>query len=108
VAGFGERLADGTAARGLTVATVPAATVVAPANGRVAFAGPFRGYGQILIVEHGGGWTSLVARLDRLTARVGDEVRAGDPVGSAGPGHPRILVELRKGDAPVDIAALIG
>jgi septal ring factor EnvC (AmiA/AmiB activator) len=108
VAGFGELSPSGVRARGLTIATVPAATVVAPADGRVAFAGPFEGYGQILIVEHGGGWTSLVAHLDRLTARVGAQLRAGDPVGSAARTQPRILVELRRGEEPVDIAALIG
>jgi septal ring factor EnvC (AmiA/AmiB activator) len=107
VTGFGEISDSGLRARGLTIVTGPGATVVAPAAGRVAFAGPFRGYGRIVIVEHGGGWTTLIAHLDRLSAQVGDVVRQGDPLGAAGPGRPRLLVELRRQDRPVDIAALL-
>jgi septal ring factor EnvC (AmiA/AmiB activator) len=107
VTGFGELTPEGVRARGLTIATAPAAAVVAPAAGRIAFAGPFQGYGRILIIEHGNGWTSLVANLDHLSAQVGDEVRLGDPVGSAGPGQPRVTVELRQGEQPVDIVAIL-
>ncbi|ODT90678.1 MAG: metalloendopeptidase [Sphingobium sp. SCN 64-10] len=107
VTGFGEVSESGVRARGLTIATAPAATVVAPANGRVAFAGPFRGYGRIVIIEHGGGWTSLIANMDRITAQVGDEVRQGDPLGAAGRRQPRLIVELRRQERPIDIAALL-
>ena len=107
VTGFGEISPSGVRARGLTIATAPAATVVAPAAGRVAFAGPFRDYGRIVIIEHGGGWTTLIARLGRLSARAGDQLRQGDPVGAAGPGKPRLIVELRRQDRPIDIAALL-
>lgn len=107
VSGFGELSAEGMRARGLTIATAPLATVIAPAAGRIAFAGPFRGYGQILIVEHGEGWISLLANLADISARVGDDVRQGDPLATLGPGRPQILVELRQDETPVDIAALL-
>ncbi len=107
VTGFGELSGSGVRARGLTIAAGPEATVVAPANGRVAYAGPFRGYGRILILDHGGGWTTLITGLARLSATVGDQIRQGDPLGAAGPGHPRITVELRRQERPVDIAALL-
>jgi septal ring factor EnvC (AmiA/AmiB activator) len=107
VTGFGEVNDSGVRARGLTIATAPGATVVAPAAGRVAFAGPFKGYGRIVIVEHGGGWTSLIANLDKVSAQVGDQLRQGDPVGAAGGGRPRLIVELRRQERPVDIAALV-
>jgi len=108
VTGFGEVSAAGLRSRGLSIVTSPSATVVAPAAGRVAFAGPFRGYGQILIIEHGGGWTSLIANLGHLSAGVGDEVRQGDPVGAAMAGNrPQIVLELRTGETPVDIVALL-
>lgn len=108
VTGFGEVSGEGVRSRGLSIATSPSAAVVAPAAGRVAFAGPFRGYGQILIIEHEGGWTSLIANLGRVSASVGDELRQGDPVGTAAPGNrPRIGLELRKGETPVDIVALL-
>jgi len=107
VTGFGEASESGMRARGLTIATAPAATVVAPARGRIAFAGPFRGYGRIVIIDHGGGWTTLVAGLDRLSAQVGDTVRAGDPLGATAQRDPRLTIELRRQERPVDIAALL-
>ncbi|MBO9581816.1 MAG: peptidoglycan DD-metalloendopeptidase family protein [Sphingobium sp.] len=108
VTGFGEVSTAGLRSRGLSIATSSSATVVAPAAGHVAFAGPFRGYGQILIIEHGGGWTSLIANLGRLSAGVGDEVRQGDPIGAAMTGNrPQIVLELRTGETPVDIVALL-
>lgn len=108
VTGFGEVSAAGVRSRGLAIATAPSAAVVAPATGRVAFAGPFRGYGEILIIEHGNGWTSLIANMGRLAAAVGDEVRQGDPVGAAtGGARPQIVLELRKGETPVDIVGLL-
>jgi septal ring factor EnvC (AmiA/AmiB activator) len=108
VTGFGEISTAGMRSRGLVITAMPSAALVAPADGRVAFAGPFRGYGQILIIEHDGGLTSLIANLGRLSAAVGDELRQGDPIGSAPAGRrSEILIELRKGEVPVDIAALL-
>jgi murein hydrolase activator len=107
VAGFGERSESGIRARGLTIATTANATVTAPAAGRVAYAGPFRGFGSILIIDHGAGWTSLITDLARLDAQVGDSLRQGDPVGAAGTNRPRITIELRRQNQPVDIASLL-
>lgn len=107
VMGMGELSASGVRARGLTIATQPLAQVVAPTRGRVAFAGEYRGYGQIIIIDHGNGWTSLIANLDRLSVDVGTAVRQGDPIGSAGQGKPEIIVELRRNGRPVNVAALV-
>ena len=82
--------------RGLGLLARPGALVVAPAAGRVAFAGPFRGYGMIVIVEHGDGWASLVTGLARAQVRVGQKLVAGSPLGQASTGSPRIGVELRR------------
>ncbi|HKX36585.1 MAG TPA: peptidoglycan DD-metalloendopeptidase family protein [Rhizorhapis sp.] len=108
VTGMGELSEAGVRARGLTIATQPLAQVVAPTRGRIAFAGKYRGYGEIVIIDHGNGWTSLLANLDRLSVDVGTVVRQGDPIGSAGQGRPRVLVELRRNGRPVNIAALLG
>ncbi|MFK4875179.1 murein hydrolase activator EnvC family protein [Novosphingobium sp. ZW T3_23] len=94
--GFGEMLPGQAASRGLTLATRANAQVVAPAAGRVAFAGPYRGYGRIAIIEHRGGWTSLITGMTRLDVEVGRQVVAGAPLGATGPGDPRIMVELRR------------
>lgn len=101
VTGFGAPLPAG-ASRGLTIAPRPSAQVVAPAAGRVAFAGPYRGYGSIVIVEHAGGWTSLVTGLARTSADVGESVIAGAPIGVAGRGEPEVTLELRRAGAPVN------
>lgn len=106
VAGFGgggqAGAASGQRARGIVLAPRPGAQVVAPGPGRVAFAAPYRGYGQIVIVEHDGGWTSLVTGLAQLSARVGETLVAGSPLGTAGAGSPQIALELRRDGQPVN------
>ena len=69
VSGFGDTSKNASPAQGVSIATLPQAQVVAPAAGRVAFAGPYRGFGQIIIIEHPGGWTSLITGLAQLDAR---------------------------------------
>lgn len=108
VAGLGEMSATGVRSSGITLATAPAAQVVAPTSGRIAFAGPFRGYGRIAIIDHGGGWTSLITGLERLNVAVGDLVEQGSPIGRTGASKPTVTVELRRDGKPVDIARLAG
>ena len=108
VTGMGEVNDSGVRARGLTLVTQPGAQAIAPTAGRVVFAGPYRDYGQILIIDHGGGWTTLITGLHRLTTRVGDAVRQGDPVGVTGARRSNITVELRRNGRPVDIIPLVG
>ena len=107
VTGLGEVNDSGVRARGLTLAVQPSAQAIAPTAGRVAFAGPYRDYGQILIIDHGGGWTTLITGLHRLSVRVGDDVRQGDPVGVTDNRRSDIIVELRRNGRPVDIVPLI-
>ncbi|TMM48162.1 murein hydrolase activator EnvC family protein [Qipengyuania marisflavi] len=103
VGGFGEA-ASGSGARRPGIALIPrsGAQVVAPAAGRVAFAGPYRGYGRIAIVEHAGGWTSLVTGLASLDVAVGQRVAAGSPLGLAARSDPEITLELRRDGAPIN------
>lgn len=107
VAGFGEVSVTGVRSRGLTLAPRPGAQLIAPADGRIGFAGPYRGFGQIVIIEHVGGWTSLITGLARTNLKVGERIAQGDPIGRAAEIRPRITVELRRGGRPIDIAALI-
>lgn len=102
VVGFGEDAPGLSRSRGLTLMTRANAQAVAPAPGRVAYAGPYRGYGRIVIIEHDGGWTSLVTGLARLDVGVGRRVVAGSPLGVTGPGRPQVLVELRREGEPVN------
>ena len=107
VTGMGEISEAGVHARGLTLATAPAAEVIAPRAGRVTYAGRFRGYGAIVILDHGGGWTSVITDLAEIGVSVGQRVRMGDPVGRAGSRDPRVTVELRRGGRPFPIAPLL-
>ena len=105
--GLGELSDSGVRSRGLTIAVQPGAQVIAPADGRIGFAGPYRGYGQILIIEHAGGWTSLITSLAGTSVKVGDTVIQGAPVGRAASDRPTITVELRRAGRPIDIARLV-
>lgn len=109
VTGLGEVSDTGVRSRGLTFAVAPGAAVIAPAAGRVLFARPFRGFGRVVILDHGLGWVTLLAGLGTTTARKGTLVPAGAAVGRAGEGEAaRITVELRRRGRPVDIARLVG
>ncbi|MFT3976023.1 MAG: peptidoglycan DD-metalloendopeptidase family protein, partial [Sphingomonas bacterium] len=109
VTGMGEISENGVRARGLTLAVASGATLAAPAAGKVIFAGPFRGYGGTIIIDHGAGWSSLLTGLETIAVKRGQTVAAGQSLGRAGVGEePRVTVELRRRDRPVDITALIG
>ena len=108
VAGLGEVNESGVRSRGVTIAARPGGQVVAPAPGRVGFAGDYRGYGKIVIIDHGGGWVSLLTGMIALSVSVGDTLDAGAPIGRAGSDDSRITVELRRAGRPVDIVAMIG
>lgn len=103
VTGFGAPV-GGSLSQGLTLAPRANAQVVAPAAGRVAFAGPYRGYGRIVIIEHAGGWTSVITGLARSDVLVGSQLVGGAPIGVAGPGRPTVSLELRRGGQAVNPA----
>jgi murein hydrolase activator len=90
--------------RGITYETRTGAQVVAPFDGRVLFAGPFLGYGEVLIIEHSDGYHSVLAGLDRLDVTVGQWLVAGEPVGTMpkGKGRPRLYLELRHDGQPIN------
>ncbi len=102
---FGARLPDGGVRRGLSYQAQAGELVRAPAAGRIAFAGPFRGYGLLLIVEHADGYHSLLTGLGRIDTHIEDLVRAGDPIGAAAGADgvaPRVYLEVRRGGRPID------
>jgi septal ring factor EnvC (AmiA/AmiB activator) len=107
VTGYGEKSPTGLTT-GVALAPAGGAQVVSPADGRIAFAGPYRGYGRIVIIEHSGGWTTLVTNLGQIAASVGEKVVQGSPLGTAGPGRPVLTVELRRDGTPVNPLDLRG
>ncbi|HUW52109.1 MAG TPA: peptidoglycan DD-metalloendopeptidase family protein [Rhodanobacter sp.] len=79
--------------------------VHAVARGRVVYAGYLRGYGMLLILNHGNGWMSMYGDNETLLHGVGDQVEAGDPIGTASPPtaiNTGVYFELRKNGKPVD------
>ena len=106
----------GSTTRGVFVATRADAQVVTPVDGHVEFAGPFRSYGQLLILNTGGGYHVLLAGLGEITAEQGQYLQAGEPVGimgkSAAPGtltgdqlqdgRPVLYIEFRKNGEAID------
>lgn len=92
---------------GVVLAPAPGALVVAPAAGRVSFAGPYEGYGAIVIVEHPGGWSSLVTGMATAGVATGQGVIAGSPIGRAPAADPQIGLELRRGAERVPVLQLL-
>jgi septal ring factor EnvC (AmiA/AmiB activator) len=95
---------SGVRARGITLATGRGAEVTAPGSGTVRFSGPFQDYDGVLIIDHGGGWMSLIVNV-ASTLRPGDRVELGQPVGRAlGP----LQVELSQYGRRISPALIAG
>lgn len=105
--GFGDISEAGIRSRGLTLMTREKAQVVAPAAGRIAFAGVFRGYGNVVIIEHGKGLTTLLTGLETLDTRTTQTIAAGGPVGRMGSARRELSVEVRDNGQPVDPLSLL-
>lgn len=115
---FGDDDGLGGTIPGLAVATRDRAQVIAPAAGNVEFAGPFRSYGQLLILNAGDGYRILLAGMTDISAGMGDFVREGEPVGTMGEGpssatllgeqvqdgSPVLYIEFRKNGEAIDSA----
>jgi septal ring factor EnvC (AmiA/AmiB activator) len=106
--GVGEISDGGVHARGLTFETEAEARVIAPAAGRIVFAAPFRRYGNVVIIDHGRGWASVITDLASLNVANGQRVRRGMLLGRTGEGSPQVTVELRRNGRPVPVAQLVG
>ena len=88
---------------GIEIAAAQGSAVRAVADGRVVFADWFKGYGNLLIISHAGGYHTLYAQAARLEKRVGDQVKAGEVIGHSGlSGREGIYFEIRYNGSPVD------
>ena len=102
--GLGEVNSSGVKSRGLTLSTWRGAPISAPASGVIRFSGPFGNHDGVVIIDHGGGWKSLLVNVSS-PLRVGDRVRIGEPLGRAlGP----ISVELSQNGRRVSPALISG
>lgn len=107
LSGFGELNPTGYRERGIRFAVAPEARVIAPAAGKVTFAGRYRSFGNVMIIEHGNGWATLLTGIERLGVAAGAQVPQGAMIGNAGETEPEIMVELRRNGRVIDIAALL-
>jgi len=111
---FGAPDGAGGTQKGLSIATHSGAEITAPCDGWVVYAGPFRSYGQLLILNAGGGYHVLLAGMERISVDLGQFVLTGEPVAVMGGGsqvstvvatvakQPVLYVEFRKDGTPID------
>lgn len=107
VLNYGQDTGFGQTSKGVTIRTRSDAQIVAPFDGRIAFAGPFRDLGRVLIIEHAGGYHTVLAGMSRIDVIVGQWLLAGEPVGvmqmgDTGGSAPELYVELRREGQPVN------
>lgn len=112
---FGDPDGTGHAAMGTTIAAAPGALVTAPSDGWVVFAGEFRSYGQMIILNAGDGYHVVLSGMDKVSTSQGKFVLSGEPVGAMGEkrlasamaltletDRPTLYIEFRKDGKPVD------
>ncbi len=111
---FGGADGAGGTQKGVSIAAGPESEITAPCDGWVVYAGPFRSYGQLLILNAGGGYHVLLAGMDRISVDLGQFVLTGEPVAmmgdasqtaaavTTGPKQPVLYVEFRKDGTPID------
>ncbi len=105
VSRFDETTALGLTTKGIVIETRATAQIVAPYDGRVAFAGRFREYGLLLIIDHGEGYHTLLAGMGRIDVLLDQRVLVGEPVGvmeSIAEAKPHLYVELRRDGHPIN------
>ena len=111
---FGGSDGVGGVEKGISLASRPGAQVTTPCDGWVVYAGPFRSYGQLLILNAGGGYHVLIAGMERISVNIGQFVLTGEPVATMGSrsqvasilaanaSQPVLYVEFRKDGTPID------
>src|SRR5215467_3750157 len=110
---FGAADGLGGTEKGVSIAARPGGQITAPCDGWVVYAGPFRNYGQLLILNAGGGYHVLLAGMEQISVDLGQFVVTGEPVAvmggaqsavakAGGASQPVLYVEFRKDGVPVD------
>ncbi|WP_035686011.1 murein hydrolase activator EnvC [Bradyrhizobium sp. Cp5.3] len=111
---FGGSDGVGGVQKGISLATRPGSQITTPCDGWVVYAGPFRSYGQLLILNAGGGYHVLIAGMERISVNIGQFVLTGEPVATMGStsqvasilatnaSQPVLYVEFRKDGTPID------
>ena len=102
---FGDKKNENETWRGMVLKARSNGTVVAPYEGEIAFTGPFRDYGRMVLIRHGNGYISLLAGLGDIDVALGQAVRRGEPIGTMPAARaPELYLELRDRSKPIDPA----
>ena len=99
---YGEKTALGLKSDGWRIRVHGNALVMAPADGVVKFADSFRGFGKVVIISHKNGYNTIMTNMGSMTALVGQEVLAGEPIGRMNENRPEMYLEVRRSDKLVD------
>ena len=103
VTAFKQELSKGVESNGIDIKTAAQAQVIAPYDGTVIFAGPFKNFANLVIIDHGDGYTSLLSGMGDTDAEVGQTLLAGEPVGTMPTGGTmKLHMEIRKNNHPVN------
>lgn len=92
----------GSKSRGISISPPGSVQIVAPFDGQVVYAGPFRTYGKLLIIEHSDGYHTLLAGMENIDREEGEVVLAGEPIGHTTSSRRPVYVELRHDGKPLD------
>ena len=103
VTAFHTELSKGVYSNGIDIKTAAKAQVIAPYDGNVIYAGPFKNFANLVIIDHGDGYTSLLSGLGETDTEVGQMLLAGEPVGTMpADANSKLHIEIRKNNHPVD------
>ncbi len=99
---FGDKSVSGAHTKGVVLRTRPMARLITPFDGVVLFAGPFQNYGQLLIIDHGNEYMTVLAGMETIHVSVGQELLAGEPIAGMGQDYVNLYLEIRHSGQAID------
>ena len=105
---YGARGTDGEKSKGITISTRSGAQVLAPFSGRIEFAGDFKNYSRVVILNVGDGYFIVLTGMTESFGKKGQMVLSGEPLGRMGTSSPELYIELRKKGTPVNPIPWLG
>ena len=109
ITAYGQELSKGVTSKGIVIKTRNNAQVVAPYDGTVVFSGPFKGYGNLIIISHDADLVSLIAGMETIDTENGQMLLAGEPVGLMPDSqNAKLYMEIRKNKKPINPLPWLG
>ena len=103
ITAFHQELSKGVVSNGIDIKTAAKAQIIAPYDGTVIFAGPFKNFANLIIIDHGEGYTSLLSGLNETYTEVGQVILAGEPLGvMPNSSNAKLHMEIRKNNHPIN------